>query len=204
MSIATHLKRIRPRVGIIALAIVFLFGLTTLSLRANYLTNVDLKEGLAGWRGDGDVAFLAPDGTEGADGDKGVIRVIKVPLSKGQARAIYQEFEAKDNPSTLHARIEVYASSDFKRSTFANDYSPEINWRAGSIWYWSVECVPNVDFWIRLGPGYMYKLANLKPGQWVTVDAKWDSPMAADDRSVYFFVPPGEGTIYIRNASVTP
>jgi hypothetical protein len=204
MSTVMRLNRLRPKAAVVMAAIVFLAGITTLSLEANYLTNTDLKDGFAGWNGDGEAAFLTADGIEGADGDKGVIPVIKLPLSKGQARGVYQEIETKDNPSTFHARVQVYASNDFQRSKFASDYSSEINWRPGSVWYWSAECVPNVDFWIRVGPGYMYKLANLKPGQWVTVDAKWDSPMAAEDRAVYFFVPPGDGTVYIKNPSVTP
>jgi hypothetical protein len=189
------------RLGFVVMTLV---AIMPLAFSAEYLQNKDLKQGFSCWHGDGEPAFLNPDGTEGQEGDKGVIPVLKLPLSKGQPRAIYQEYETRDSPTTQHVRLQVYASSDFKRSTFASDYSPEINWKAGSIWYWSVECVPNVDFWIRVGPGYLYKLANLKPGEWVTVDGRWDSPPPADDRGVYFFVPPGNGTVYLRNFSATP
>ena len=185
------------------LAILFLAGVVPLSLGADYLKNTDLSEGFACWHGDGEPAFLNPDGTEGQEGDKGVIPVIKLPLSKGQPRSIYQEFETNDDPKSQHLRVQVYASSDFKRSTFATDYSSDINWKPGSIWYWSGECVPNVDFWIRGAPGYLYKMANLKPGQWVTVDGRWDSAPPAEDRSVYFFVPCGDGVVYLRNMSAT-
>ena len=178
--------------------------MTTFSLHADYLKNTDLKEGLSFWHGDGESAFLNPDGTEGAEGDKGVIPVIKIVLSKGHSRTLYQDYQTRDNPSTVHIRVEVFASSDFKRSKFASDYSPEINWKAGSTWYWSVEATPNVDFWIRGAPGFLYKLADLTPGQWVTVDGSWGSPLSAEDRSVCFFVAPGDGTIYIKNPSVTP
>jgi len=188
----------------LTLAAVFLAGMTTLSLQADYLTNTKLTEGLAGWRGDGEIAYLNPDGTEGAEGDKGVITVIKLTLSKGSVRSVYQEFDTKDHPTTQHLRVEVYASSDFKRSTFASDYSQDINWKPGGTWYWTGEAVPNVDFWIRGAPGYLYKLANLKPGAWVTVDGHWDTPPPADSRAIAFMVPPGNGVIYLRNPSATP
>ena len=181
-----------------------MLAMMPVALGGEYLKNTDLKEGFSFWHGDGEPAWLAPDGTEGAEGDKGVVAVIKLPLSRGQPRAIYQEFETRDNPKTQHIRLQVYASHDFKRSTYASDYSSDINWKAGSIWYWSEECVPNVDFWIRGSPGYLYKLANLKPGQWVTVDGRWDSPPPSDDRAASFFVPPGVGTVYLRAFSVTP
>ena len=186
------------------LAAVILAGLMPMTLRADYLKNTDFKDGLAGWHGDGESAFLNPDGTEGAEGDKGVIPVIKIALSKGQPHAVYQDYETKDNPKTQHIRVEVFASFDFKRSTFAADYSQDINWKAGQIWYWTAEAVPNVDFWIRGSPGFIYKLANLKPGQWVTVDGRWDSPPPAEDRTVYFIVPPGNGVVYIRKPSASP
>jgi len=178
--------------------------MTVLSLRADYLTNTDFSEGLDGWHGDADPCFLTPDGLEGNEGDKGVIPVLKIALSKGSPRSVYQEYETKDDPKTQHIRVDVYASSDFKRSKYPSDYSQDINWHAGSIWYWSAEAVPNVDFWIRGSPGFLYKLANLKPGQWVTVDGRWDSPPPGEDRSVYFFVPPGDGTIYIKRPMATP
>jgi hypothetical protein len=188
----------------LVLATLTLAGLMAVPLRADYLKNTDLKGGLAGWHGDGVSAFLNPDGTEGAEGDKGVIPVIKITLSKGQPHAVYQEYETRDNPKTQHIRVDVFASLDFKRSKFASDYSPEINWKAGSIWYWSAAAIPNVDFWIRGAPGFLYKLADLKPGQWVTVDGRWDSPLAAENRAACFMVPPGEGTIYLKNPSATP
>ena len=194
---------VRP-ISPITLAVVLLAGMMPLTVRANYLINTDLKDGLSGWHGDGEAAFLTPDGIEGAEGDKGVIPVIKIELSKGEPRSVYQDYETRDDPKTQHLRVQVFASSDFKRSTFASDYSPDINWKAGGTWYWTGEEIPNVDFWIRGSPGFLYKLANLKPGQWVTVDGRWDSPPPAEDRAVYFIVPPGDGTIYIRNASATP
>jgi hypothetical protein len=188
----------------ITLAVLILAGMMPFSLRADYLKNTDLKEGLAGWHGDGESAFLNPDGTEGAEGDKGVIPVIKLVLSKGQVRVVYQDYETRDNPKTQHLRVEVYASSDFKRSKFASDYSSDINWKPGGVWYWTGEAVPNVDFWIRGAPGYLYKLANLKPGEWVTVDGQWDTPPPAEDRTICFIVPPGDGTVYLRKPSATP
>jgi hypothetical protein len=204
MTTSTRANRLRRPPSPLTLAALILAGMIPLSLQANYLINTDLSEGLAGWRGDGEAAFLNPDGTEGVEGDKGVIPVIKIALSKGEPRAVYQEYETKDDPKTQHLRIEVFASLDFKRSTFASDYSSDLNWHAGQTWYWTGEAIPNVDFWIRGAPGFLYKLANLKPGEWVTVDGRWDSPPPAEDRTVSFFVPPGDGAVYIRNPSATP
>jgi len=170
----------------------------------NYLTNTDLRDGFSCWHGDGNPAYLNPDGTEGAQGDKGVIPVIKIPLSKDEPRSVYQDYETRDDPTTQHIRVQVYASSDFKRSVFATDYSSEINWKPGGLWYWTAEEIPNVDFWIRGAPGFLYKLSNLAPGEWVTVDARFDSPPPGEDRTVAFYVPPGDGAVYIRRASVTP
>jgi hypothetical protein len=62
----------------------------------------------------------------------------------------------------------------------------------------------NADFMIRFLPDYYQETANLKPGEWVTVEGVCTSPMAWDNRSLYFIVPPGEGVIYIKNPSVTP
>src|ERR1700722_7032655 len=118
----------------ITLAVLILAGRMPFSLQADYLKNTDLKEGMAGWHGDGEAAFLNPDGTEGAEGDPNVIPVIKIALSKGSPRAVYQDYETRDNPTSQHLRVDVYASSDFKRSTFASDYSPTINWHAGATW----------------------------------------------------------------------
>jgi hypothetical protein len=185
------------------LAAVVTIGLFPLVLQADLLKDNDMKEGVSVWKGDGQAAFLNPDGTEGAEGDKGVIQVVKMPLSKSTPRYIYQDYDAPPDLGSLNVSVEVYASADFKRSSFASDYSQDIHWKPGGTWYWVAEAVPNVDFWIRGSPGYQYKLASLKPGAWVTVKAKWDPGAPATDRSICFFVPPGEGTIYIRKATAS-
>ncbi len=186
--------------GLVVLSV----GLAPLALRADLLTDNTMQEGLSVWKGDGEVAYLNPDGTEGAEGDKGVTQVLKLTLSKSHPRYVYQQFTAPADLAHLNVSVEVFASFDFKRSKFPDDYSQDEHWGAGSTWYWSAETTPNVDFWIRAAPGYQYKMANLKPGQWVTVKAGWDAGASATDRTVCFFVPDGEGAIYIRKASATP
>jgi len=184
------------------LALILAAGMA-IPLRADYLKNTDFKEGFEGWHGDAEVVFLKPDGTEGQETDTDAILVIKVPLSKGSSRAVYQEFETRDKPTDLHIKVDVFASSDFKRSKFADDYS--INWRAGGTWYWSAIAIPNVDFWIRGGgSSWFYKLANLKPGAWVTVDGSFEGLPGDEDRVVNFCVPPGDGIIYLKNPVVEP
>jgi hypothetical protein len=177
-----------------------LAGLMVVSLRAdNYLTNADLKDGVAGWHGDGQATFLKPDGTEGADGDPGVIPVIKVTLSSGESHFVYQEISTRDKPTAMHVKVEVFASSDFQRSTHADDYT--IQWKPGGTWYWSAIAVPSVDFWIRGGSSnsWFYKLSNLKPGTWTTVDGHFEGLPTDEDRVISFDVPPGHGTIYFKN-----
>jgi len=180
--------------ALMTLSVVLLAGMMPFSLQANYLQNADFKEDSQLWHGDGQAAFLLPDGTEGAEGDKGAIPVIRIHLSKGQSRVVYQEFQPKDTPARLHAHVQAFASLDFKRSQRASDY------QSGD----SLSNMPTADFLVRLLPEYLEKTINLKPGQWVDVTCQWKVPTPSDDRIIYFMVPPGEGTVYIRNPSVTP
>jgi hypothetical protein len=179
-------------------------GLAPLALAAELLTDTSMQEGLSVWKGDGEVAYLNPDGTEGAQGDNGVTQVIKIALSKSHPRCISQEYTASADLARLNVSVDVYPSFDFKRSTFADDYSQDQHWTSGSTWYWSAETIPKVDFWIRGAPGYQYKMANLKPGQWNTVKASWDAGASATDRTICFFVPAGDGAVYIRKANASP
>ena len=72
------------------------------ALSDNYFKNGDLKEGSQGWHGDGRAAFLKPDGTEGDENDPGAVPVLRIALTRGQPRAIFQEFSPKDAPGKLH------------------------------------------------------------------------------------------------------
>jgi len=195
----------RPMRASFMLAALILAGMMPLSLQADYLKNTDLKAGLAGWHGDGASAFLNSDGNEGAGGDPAAIPVIKISLSKAQPHTVYQEFDTTDTPTSLHIKVDVFASSDFKRSTFPQDYTKE--WTPGGTWYAPRDFIVDVDFWIRGSGGrrFFYKLANnLKPGNWTTVTGNFQGLSRDRDRVVNFCVPPGEGTIYIKNPSVTP
>jgi hypothetical protein len=182
----------------------FLAGMMPLSIRADYLKNTDLAEGFACWHGDGDPAFLNPDGTEGAEGDKGVVAVIKIPLSPDEPRAVYQEYDTGTDPKSEDIKVQVFASSDFKRSTVPGDYTPNAECKPGDAFGQAAVVVPNVDFWLRAGPGFFYKTSALKPGGWTSVDGYCDTPLPGSDRTVWFCVPPGQGTIYLKAPSVTP
>jgi hypothetical protein len=178
---------------------------TAFPLRADYLKNTDFSDGLAGWHGDGEAAFLKANGTEGDEGDPGVTPVIKLPLSKGSSRSIYQDFETPDQPKTLQFKVDVYASSDFKRSASPDDYTPEISYeQPGSFWIWNVMGIPTCDFWICGAPGYTYKLANLQRRNWIIVKVNWNSVLDSEERTINFCVPPGDGVVYLKNPSVTP
>ncbi len=170
-------------------------------LHADYFKNGDLKEGIAGWHGDGERVFLKADGTEGADGDADVIPVIKLKLSSGQPREVSQEINLHDSPTTLHVKIEIFASADFKRSAFPQDYTK--TWKTGT-YYWSNIIIPSCDFWIRGGPGWFYKLAQATPGSWSTVEGSFDNLESVQTRVISFCVPPGSGTLYLKNATAVP
>jgi hypothetical protein len=193
-----HPSKILAAAGLVAVAM-------AVPLRADYLTNTDFSDGISGWHGDGEAAYLKPDGTEGAEGDIGVIPVIKLPLADRSSHAVYQEFETRDHPKTLQFKVEVYASSDFKRSASPDDYTQELgNFQSGNTLIWSDIGILNVDFWIRLDPGSYYKMQNLKPKTWVTVKVPWNSIEDDENRTINFCVPPGDGVVYIKNPSATP
>jgi len=169
-------------------------------LRAEYLVNTDFKDSIAGWRGDGQAANLLANGTEDPTGTP----VIKIILSAGSSREVYQEIETRDTSTSLTIKVDVFASPDFKRSSFKQDYT--IDWKPGSMMYWSDMVTPNVDFWIRGGRGFgwFYKLTNLKPGVWTTLKAHFQGLPQDESRIVNFCVPPGAGAVYIKNPSVMP
>ncbi len=160
------------------------------------------------WHGSGDLAFLKEDGTEGSQDDKDVTPVIKMTLTHGRSREVYQDFEARDKPAHLKFEVSVYASSDFKRSAFKNDYTDEAYIKNHTEFFWWYVIVPEADFWIRGGTGgnssFMYTEQKLTPGAWTTVKSEWDTYDQLEERSVNFCTPPGEGTIYLKNPSVKP
>ena len=183
----------------------------TSSNEGGYLKNADLKAGWTSWHGSGEIAFLKADGTEGAEGDPDVTPVIKVMLSHGQSREVYQEYEVHDKPSNLTLRVEVFASSDFKRSTNKNDYTP-VGPLHASAWrtnfYWNEIAIPNSDFWIRgmvSDSSFMYTPQDLQPGAWTTVESQnWQLLSTLTTGIIYFCVPPGTGTVYLKNPSAKP
>jgi hypothetical protein len=192
-----HLSKTLAAAGLWAMAV-------AVPLQANYLTNTDFSDGISGWHGDGEAAYLKADGTEGAEGDVGVTTVIKLPLSE-RSHSVYQEFETRDHPKTLQFKVDVYASSDFKRSASPDDYTSDVsNFQAGTTLIWSEIAVLNVDFWMRMDSGSYYKMDNLKPKTWVTLKVKWSSVEDDENRTINFCVPPGEGFVYIKNPSATP
>ena len=173
----------------------------SLNATANDLANTDFQKGLSDWHGDGEIAYLKTDGTEGTETDPDVTPVMKIVLSRSRTLAVYQEFDTRDaKPTNMHVTVDVYASADFVRSKFASDYS--IKWKPGGTWYWSAIAIPDVDFWIRGGPGWFYKLIDLKPGSWSKLDGRFEGLMESDSHVMNFCVPPGQGTIYLKNPSV--
>jgi len=174
-------------------------GMALPALRAdNYLKNADLKSGISFWRGDGKIAYLKPDGTEGEETDPGVTPVIKLALSHNMRRSVMQEFSARDTPTTLRIKVDILASKDFKRSTNPKDYT-DFGITRPSSGSCGDPFIPNTDFWFILGPDFWYKSTNATIGTWVTVDHRFDSVDRDQDRAINFCVPYGDGAIYLKN-----
>ncbi len=161
------------------------------ALADNLLKNADFKEGSQLWRGDGQQAYLKPDGTEGTELDKDAVPVLRIALSRGMRRTVFQEFRMTVAANQLNINVQVYASIDFKRSAHAEDYVSD-------------DYTPNADFSCRMMPGYNQRMAALKPGEWTNVKMTMMIPQVADERVIYFFVPPGQGVVYLKNPSVSP
>ncbi len=178
---------------LLLLAVGMLLGTAAPAFCDNLLQNADFKEGTQGWHGDGRAVFLRPDGTEGSETDHGVISVLRVSLAKGHPLSVYQVIRSKDAIGKLNLSVQVYASIDFKRSTHPSDYELQDEFN-----------MPVVDFLVRLMPDYWDIDGTLKAGEWVTVKDSWSGSSTADERSVFFVVPPGEGYVYIKKPTLTP
>jgi hypothetical protein len=169
------------------------------------LHNGDLSAGLSGWHGDGELTYVMPDGTEAPDATTGGIPAIKLHLS-GEPHAVYQEYDTRKMPGKQDITVEAMPSLDFKPSKDASSYS--IDWKGGTgTYYWSDLVVPKADFWIRgIGTDFMwyYQLASLKQGVWIKVEGKFQHLSQSETHTVNFCVPPGEGSVYLRNAVVAP
>lgn len=151
-----------------------------LPLRADYLTNTDFKDSLAGWHGDGRRVLLLPDGSEGADTDADAVPVIKLKLGS-QRETVYQEYEIRDQPASVTITVDVYASSDYQPGSDYEGFS---------------------DFWLRDNPYFYEQLAHPKPGQWITVTATVQLLRGGGDHALSFNVPPGRGAVYLKNVHV--
>jgi len=180
-------------------------GAWSVSLHAEYLENTDFKDSIAGWHGDGQPAFLKEDGTEDSMGQP----VLKLMLSRSGPHMVYQEFKTHDKPASLHMQVDILASDDYQRSKTLGDYTTELlDYGSNTYLMWNAIGVCNVDFWIRLGSpnsvGWHYKLAAVRAQKWVTVDNAFTTNVETDKWTIYLCVPPGKGTLYIKNPSVAP
>jgi hypothetical protein len=185
---------------------VALVGLLEIPVPANELTNSDLSNRLDFWHGDGFIVFLNPDGSEGQEGDGTVTPVIKINLTN-EPHFVYQELRTISSSNILTVKVDIMPSSNFKRSDIDHDYNR--NWSVEGTWYkhGGPLAIPAVDFWIRCSNGakeWAYRLANITAGQWTTVIGRFMGMRPIEGREIYFCVPTGEGSIYLKNFSVEP
>jgi len=172
---------------------------TTGFAQANDLFNPQFAEGINGWHGIGEVVYLKPNGEESADPVQGAIQVLKIPLKPTASREIIQEFTTVDQPTQLHMHVEMSASPDFKRD--ARQDNTVTPWKANVTKVSSQVVIPQSDFWVRLGPGWVYRTANVTP-KWTSMDVTFKNVAATRYRTICFCVPCGKGSIYIRNTQV--
>jgi hypothetical protein len=193
---------VMPSIPLRIFLLAIVFGLPS-TLHADYLKNTDFKSDLSCWHGDGQRVFLKADGTEGAETDQGVTPVIRLTLSE-HPQAVYQEFDTPDKPATMHIKVDIFASSDYKRSDQDQDYNRK--WNSGGTYYAWRNAIPTADFWIRGGGvvRFFYKLSDATPGSWVTVEGNFKNLEELGTRSVTFCVPAGAGTLYLKNPLAEP
>jgi hypothetical protein len=197
--------------GTVLIFIQMVFFAISVPVHADYLTNTDLQQGMGAWHGEGETVFLKPDGTEGEETDPGAVAVLKMKLSPDKPRYIFQEIRTRDHPATLHLKVDIFVSDNFQASKSHDDYTPELS-GCGGAFEWASFGIPQADFWIKAGPStfrdgnaYDYFVTgNAVKGKWATIDHTFDTVSKVDDRVVYFCVPPGIGTLYLKNPSATP
>jgi hypothetical protein len=189
-----------------AAVLITALALCALPVRAGEnLANSDLKEGMAGWHGDGSLVFLNPDGTEGSEGDPGVTPVIKLELTRSGVRSVYQEVSVRDQSTQIAYKVEISAASKIVRSTSRDDYTSELfDYHTGDF-HWTAIGTCNTDFWLRAGsdPNWYYVLGQPSVGQWTTVSGSASVDPNSNSLNVLYCVPPGEGAVYLRNPSAS-
>lgn len=196
-----------PSKALPILGILMAAWVMVIPLQADDSINPDPNDDLTNWHGDGESAYLKADGSEGSETDPNATPVTKLTLSHGQSRVVYREIDLRGNSYAVHVQIDLYASKDFQRSKFASDYT--VTERYKTMWEDDIYS-PDVDFWIRMGPGlqyfgWFYTTFGLKPGSWQTLKASWDQGQKPGERfTVNFCVPPGDGAVYLKNPVVSP
>jgi hypothetical protein len=184
--------RFRPLLGLL-LAAAGLWAVPSPAVAGDDLmVNTDFARGCQGWHGDGHVVYLKPDGSEGDENDLGAIPVMKIALEHYQAHAVYQALNTHPVLAKVQVSLEVFASADFQRAAPADSVVMD------------APTLMQHDFMIQVNPDSLQTPADLQVGQWTTVNASFELLKAANDRGIYFLVPPGKGFVYLRKVSVTP
>jgi len=173
---------------------------TTGFAQGNDLFNPKFTEGTSGWHGIGEVVYLKSNGEESIDPVEGAVQVLKIPLKPTASREITQEFTTVDQPTQLYMHLEMSASRDFKRG--AEQDNSTAPWKANVTKVTSRVVIPNSDFWVRLGPGWVYRTANVTPN-WTAIDVTFKNVAATRYRQISFCVPCGKGSVYIRNTQLS-
>jgi len=173
---------------------------TTGFAQGNALFNPQFAEGTSGWHGIGEVVYLKPNGQESVDPVEGAVQVLKIPLKPTASREITQEFTTVDQPTQLQMHLEVSASADFKRAVRQDNTL--VPWKANVTKVTPKIVTPQSDFWVRLGPGWVYYTAKAT-SKWSAIDVTFKKVTASRYRQISFCVPCGNGSIYIRNTQVS-
>ncbi|HEY3898813.1 MAG TPA: hypothetical protein VGM54_09385 [Chthoniobacter sp.] len=153
---------------------------SALSVFGDGLENGDFAKGKSKWLGEGQVAYLKPDGSISPTDDSkpgsslgsslppsnlpsnlpftpapGDARskstpLIEIKLRNAQFSELSQKFRTPRTSGALMVQVVYKGSPDFKLNDKANIFSREITWGPGTTWYWTAVVFPKVDLCFRL------------------------------------------------------
>jgi hypothetical protein len=169
----------------------------------NLLLNSDFNEDLAHWHGDCHIAYVRDNGTEGNAGDSDVKPALKINLLPHEVGVVSQDIIDHDKLTSLHFRVDILPSADFKPSQDDADYTHSLRYqKPGDSFQDAAEDALHVDFWMRFTPPWHYFLAAAVPGKWTVVATDAHGIGHHEERTIFFCVPPGQGALYLLHPAV--
>jgi len=168
-------------------------------LQAQKPKNADFSEGKKGWVGDGDVVYIASDGSISEEESEEAVPAIAIELRGHDWEEIRQRLSPRADDTSTSIAIEVMVGEDFKPEKESRNYT-DVDFQQGGQYLWSAEVTPKCDFLVRVrdeGWWYYRPIKLAKPGKWKKIKEKFPD-LKSRQREISLMVPPGTGTVYIR------